>query len=137
MSPFLPCLQCPYCSMPIRVLLFNYSHPWGCHLPVNTPCEALLEGSGCEHSAQHAVRIRVCDHLHYKEQGLMKELKVETRARNTAVTGQNSLETNCSKRAQPAMLLSALQERSEQEYLFFFFFFPLLIHLNRSAQSPL
>lgn len=123
--------------MPIRVLLFNYSHPWGCHLPVNTPCEALLEGSGCEHSAQHAVRIRVCDHLHYKEQGLMKELKVETRARNTAVTGQNSLETNCSKRAQPAMLLSALQERSEQEYLFFFFFFPLLIHLNRSAQSPL
>lgn len=68
----------------------------------------------------------------------MKELNVETRARNTAVTGQNSLETNCSKRAQPAMLLSALQERSEQEYLFFFFFFfPLLILLNRSAQSPL
>lgn len=68
----------------------------------------------------------------------MKELNVETRVRNTAVTGQNSLETNCSKRAQPAMLLSALQERSEQESLSFFFPPPYSFSkLNRSAQSPL
>lgn len=49
----------------------------------------------------------------------MKELNMETRSRNTAVTGQNSLETNCSKLTQAVILLSALQERSEQEYLFF------------------
>lgn len=51
--------------------------------------------------------------------GQMKELNVETRSRNIAVTGQNSLETNCSKLTQAVILLSALQERSEQEYLFF------------------
>lgn len=50
--------------------------------------------------------------------GQMKELNMETRSRNIAVTGQNSLETNCSKLTQAVILLSALQERSEQEYLF-------------------
>lgn len=44
--------------------------------------------------------------------GQMKELNMETRARNTAVTGQNPLETNCSKLTQAVILLSALQERA-------------------------
>lgn len=45
---------------------------------------------------------------------------METRSRNIVVTGQNSLETNGSKLAQAAVLLSALQEKSEQEYRFCF-----------------